>query len=165
MVTMVVIKRRVMVVVRGRHNILINQAAAVETGTEVELHDNGPLFSEGDIIFVLETYLRWIPRPMDANFFKSFITFCLSLPNIEVRPSVEEVQKMLCQVNLFKSGSILAKLTLFKRGNICTKSKLHRSARPSSLCARGLPSGRVWVSRPSRPCSRRWSRSWPGRWG
>ena len=68
MVTMVVIKRRVMVVVRGRHNILINQAAAVETGTEVELHDNGPLFSEGDIIFVLETYLRWIPMPMDANF-------------------------------------------------------------------------------------------------
>ena len=71
MATMVVIKRRVMVVmvmVRGRHNILINQAAAVETGTEVELHDNGPLFSEGDIIFVLETYLRWIPMPMDANF-------------------------------------------------------------------------------------------------
>ena len=69
MVTMVVIRRRVKVVmVRGRHNILINQAAAVETGTEVELHDNGPLFSEGDIIFVLETYLRWIPMPMDANF-------------------------------------------------------------------------------------------------
>ena len=69
MVTMVVIRRRVKVVmVRGRHNIFINQAAAVETGTEVELHDNGPLFSEGDIIFVLETYLRWIPMPMDANF-------------------------------------------------------------------------------------------------
>ena len=44
------------------------QAAAVETGTEVELHDNGPLFSEGDIIFVLETYLRWIPMPMGVNF-------------------------------------------------------------------------------------------------
>ena len=69
MVTMVVIRRRVKVVmVRGRHNIFINQAAAVETGTEVELHDNGPLFNEGDIIFVLETYLRWIPMPMDPNF-------------------------------------------------------------------------------------------------
>ena len=69
MVTMVVIRRRVKVVmVRGRHNIFINQAAAVETGTEVELHDNGPLFSQGDIIFVLETYLRWIQMPMDANF-------------------------------------------------------------------------------------------------
>ena len=55
--------------------------------------------------------------------FKSFITFCLSLPNIEVRPSVEEVQKMLCQVNLFKSGSILAKLTLFKRGKHLHKIK------------------------------------------
>ena len=78
MVTMVVIRRRVMVVmvmVRGRHNILINQAAAVETGTEVELHDNGPLFSEGDIIFVLETYLRWIPMPMDANFVQEFHHF------------------------------------------------------------------------------------------
>ena len=78
MVTMVVIRRRViavMVMVRGRHNILINQAAAVETGTEVELHDNGPLFSEGDIIFVLETYLRWIPMPMDANFVQEFHHF------------------------------------------------------------------------------------------
>lgn len=76
MVTMVVIRRRVKVVmVRGRHNILINQAAAVETGTEVELHDNGPLFSEGDIIFVLETYLRWIPMPMDANFVQEFHHF------------------------------------------------------------------------------------------
>ena len=78
MVTMVVIRRRVMVVmvmIRGRHNILINQAAAVETGTEVELHDNGPLFSEGDIIFVLETYLRWIPMPMDANFVQEFHHF------------------------------------------------------------------------------------------
>ena len=55
--------------------------------------------------------------------YKSFITFCLSLPNIEVRPSVEEVQKMLCQVNLFKSGSILAKLTLFKRGKHLHKIK------------------------------------------
>ena len=55
--------------------------------------------------------------------FKSFITFCLSLPNIEVRPSVEEVQKMLCQVNLFKSGSILAKLKLFKRGKHLHKIK------------------------------------------
>ena len=64
-----------MVVVWGRHNILINQAAAVETGTEVELHDNGPLFSEGDIIFVLETYLRWIPRPMGANFVQEFHHF------------------------------------------------------------------------------------------
>ena len=34
------------------------QAAAVESGTEVELEDDGPLYSEGDIIFVLETYLR-----------------------------------------------------------------------------------------------------------
>ena len=34
------------------------QAAAVESGTEVELDDDGPLYSEGDIIFVLETYLR-----------------------------------------------------------------------------------------------------------
>ena len=78
MVMMVVIRRRVMVVmvmVRGRHNILIYQAAAVETGTEVELHDNGPLFSEGDIIFVLETYLRWIPMPMDANFVQEFHHF------------------------------------------------------------------------------------------
>ena len=75
MVTMVVIRRRVMVMVRGRHNILINQAAAVETGTEVELHDNGPLFSEGDIIFVLETYLRWIPMPMGVNFVQEFHHF------------------------------------------------------------------------------------------
>ena len=78
MVMMVVIRRRVMVVMvmgRDRHNILINQAAAVETGTEVELHDNGPLFSEGDIIFVLETYLRWIPMPMDANFVQEFHHF------------------------------------------------------------------------------------------
>ena len=76
MVTMVVIRRRVKVVmVRGRHNIFINQAAAVETGTEVELHDNGQLFSEGDIIFVLETYLRWIPMPMDANFVQEFHHF------------------------------------------------------------------------------------------
>ena len=77
-VTIVVIRRRVMVVmvmVRGRHNILINQAAAVETGTEVELHDNGPLFSEGDIIFVLETYLRWIPMPMGVNFVQEFHHF------------------------------------------------------------------------------------------
>ena len=109
-------------------------------------------------------------RPISGGYIiqfcsRFFITFCLSLPNIEVRPSVEEVQKMLCQVNLFKSGSILAILTLFKRGNICKKSKLHRSAKPSSPCARGLLSGRVWVSRPSSRCSRRWSRSWPGRWG
>ena len=80
MVTVVLIRRRVivvilMVMVGGRHNILINQAAAVETGTEVELHDNGPLFSEGDIIFVLETYLRWIPMPMDANFVQEFHHF------------------------------------------------------------------------------------------
>ena len=76
MVTMVVIRRRVKVVmVRGRHNIFINQAAAVETGTEVELHDNGPLFSEGDIIFVLETYLRWIPMPMGVNFVQEFHHF------------------------------------------------------------------------------------------
>ena len=34
------------------------QAAAVESGTEVELEDDGPLYSEGDIIFVLETFLR-----------------------------------------------------------------------------------------------------------
>ena len=47
----------------------------METGTEVELHDNGPLFSEGDIIFVLETYLRWIQMPMDANFVQEFHHF------------------------------------------------------------------------------------------
>ena len=74
MVTMVVIKRRVMVMVRGRHNILINQAAAVETGTEVELHDNGPLFSEGDIIFVLETYLRWIYNSILFKIFYHFLS-------------------------------------------------------------------------------------------
>ena len=45
------------------------------------------------------------------------------MPNIEVRPSVEEVQKMLCQVNLFKSGSIHEKLTLFKRGKHLHKIK------------------------------------------
>ena len=39
-----------------RHPTL--QAAAVESGTEVELEDDGPLYSEGDIIFVLETFLR-----------------------------------------------------------------------------------------------------------
>ena len=39
-----------------RHSPL--QAAAVESGTEVELEDDGPLYSEGDIIFVLETFLR-----------------------------------------------------------------------------------------------------------
>ena len=75
MVTMVVIRRRVMVVmvmVRGRHNILIYQAAALETGTEVELHDNSPLFSEGDIIFVLETYLRWIHIPNFHHFLSQF---------------------------------------------------------------------------------------------
>ena len=40
--------------------LLVNpfQAAAVESGTEVELEDDGPLYSEGDIIFVLETFLR-----------------------------------------------------------------------------------------------------------
>ena len=72
----------VMVMVRGRHNILINQAAAVETGTEVELHDNGPLFSEGDIIFVLETYLRWIPMPMGVNFVQESSLSSLVCPTL-----------------------------------------------------------------------------------
>ena len=47
----------------------------METGTEVELHDNSPLFSEGDIIFVLETYLRWIPMPIGVNYVQEFDHF------------------------------------------------------------------------------------------
>ena len=41
--------------------------------------------------------------------------------------------------------------------------KMCRSGRPSSRSAKVSPSGRTWESKPSRRCSKRWSRSWQRR--